>query len=242
MKLAVIGSKIFEPAIMHSSYHMALGQELVRDPEYYAMYQRFHFNGDFIIVDNGAAEPVEERVDFEKIVEVCINWADEIIMPDELGNRKLTLTRLETYWGMVPERQRMVVPQGSDPDDWMRCFMEIEEMCSGTLPTVGLPKFCEQWPGGRAGLVQRLCDAECVEDYWLHALGIWKNPHDEIAALRKYKCVRGIDTGAPIAYAQHSASMSDSEHYSLDWEADATWELTVRNVETMKRWCNAFDV
>ena len=223
MKLAVIAPPSYLGRVRGAElgYHMALGQELVRDTTYYKFYQTLASYGHFIIVDNGAAESEEERVAFEGIVDVAVQMkADEIILPDKLRDSKWTVKHSLAALPQVPRRKRFVVPQGENWDEWTLC---LEELVLFTKPvTIGLAKWLEELPGGRARAMDVIVRAGYQEQYNIHMLGIHSKPIAEAKPVAEvFPDVRGIDTGAPIAYAQHNETISDENHFSLDWNRPA---------------------
>lgn len=244
MKLAVIAP----PEQLHHvqgyglSYHMALGQELARNPGYCNWYKWRHAFGDFIMVDNGAAEPEEERIPFDTILEHA-NYigADEIILPDELydADKTIALITDTLLLSSVPARNRMVVPQGSSFDEWRQCFKQIRSIVD--FRAVGIPKHMEKTAasqGGRAGILRWMRNERFDEDIDVHLLGVWEKPIAEVSrALQTRVAVRGIDTGAPIAYAQQEATINDYEHHSLDWTAPAPFGLVRDNIRILLNAC-----
>lgn len=221
-------------AAVRLTYHMALGQELVRDKIYREFFDHRARHGHFIIVDNGAAEPEEERVPFEAIVRVAneIN-ADEIVLPDIIGDAVGTIESILKHQQLVPARKRVVIPQGTTVGEWCECFDTLYKKLP--FATIGIPKHLERWPNGRLRALQHV---QAYEDYHIHFFGVHNNPKDEILRLLPYaRRVRGLDTGAPYAYAQNGASVESAVHYSLDWHKGADSRLAETNINMIRRWC-----
>jgi hypothetical protein len=221
MKLAVIAPPDLLDTVAESglAYHMALGQELFRDRFYYKYYRTFAEKGHFIIVDNGAAEPIEERVPFHNVVHASLELgADEIILPDVMRDTYATLdaSRSPKVLQMVPQHKRMVVPQGRDWEGWRYCLITL---VASVLPvSIGIPKHLEDLPGGRKRAIRTIVRLGYHKRCNIHLLGVRAHPFKEVVeCLEVFEGIRGIDTGAPIAYAQHDHEINDAQHFSLDW-------------------------
>jgi len=225
MKLAVIAPTEYLGYVQGAElgYHMALGQELFRDADYYRFYRMAASYGHFVIVDNGAAEPEKERGEFRYIADIAMEMgADEIILPDKLRDFEWTIKHScsEAVLKQVPRRKRFVVPQGKDWKEWTRCLIDLVLITEPA--TIGLAKWLEELPDGRAYGMSIIMSHGYHKQHNIHMLGIHSKPIAEARAVAEmFPGVRGIDTGAPIAYAQHSKTIDDTAHYSLDWNKPA---------------------
>jgi hypothetical protein len=136
-----------------TSYQMALGQQLQADTWYLQCFRKLRRRGDFIIVDNGAAEPEEERIPFEDIISVAnAIRADEIALPDVLRDSDATVWHTARAAPAVPYRNRMIIPQGQDLTEWTQCLWDLYNALDGRFATIGVPKLTEAWDGGRVSL------------------------------------------------------------------------------------------
>lgn len=245
MKLAVIAPPEYlnEVHTARLSYHMALGQELLRNVAYCDWYRWRHNRGDFIIVDNGAAEPGEERIPFEAVLNAAeYVHADEVILPDVLYDwaQTVALTTHSAVLDQVPAKNRMIVPQGTDFDEWVKCFKAIINKTE--VRSVGIAKHMEKTAalkGGRAGIIKWLVYEGYTEWFDFHLLGVWDQPVLEVQrASRAYSAIRGIDTAAPIAYAQRGFDIRVDTHCSLDWtDTDASRDLVRSNIKDLMAAC-----
>lgn len=239
MKLAVIAPTRYLGHIQGAElgYHMALGQELFRDAAYYKFYQTLASYGHFTIVDNGAAEPEENRLDFDIIAHAALEMkADEIILPDKLRDFKWTIKHScsEAVLNQVPRTKRFVVPQGRDWDEWTRCLIDLVLIADPV--TIGLAKWLEELPHGRAYGMSIIKSHGYHKDYNIHMLGVHSQPIAEAKAVAEiFPGVRGIDTGAPVAYAQHSETIGDRVHFSLDWDKLAPTEFIRINIRVYNK-------
>lgn len=229
MKLAVItspdGFGLLEE--FRLSYHLLLAQHCT-DGAYLEYYKHLRAKGDFLILDNGAAE-LGESMDFARVLEhAAVLDVDEIAMPDVLGNSDETLKLFLQYCPYVPERRRMAIPQGRNFDEWTTC---LNEMLIAGCRSIGVAKRYEQWVGGRAQLLEYLEVIDAHRSYDVHLLGCYKRPSDELTGLnRAFPWIRGADTAAPFAYAQAGVNIYLGEHVSHDWYGEFDAGLARTNI------------
>lgn len=240
MKTAVIvPPKYLTHVGRQSSYHMALGQWLVRYPVYSDWYKKCHKLGDFIMVDNGAAEPEEERVHWGDVL-VAANdiHADEVVLPDVLKDSRATVYQILRVAATVPSQSRCIVPQGGTWGEWLDCFSKLHDGLHGQYATIGIAKHLERLEGGRAEAI-RMLPSYVKFNYNFHLFGVWQAPQDEIVSARgAHDYLRGIDTGAPIAYAQNLRWIGENVHFSLAEDVEPNVNFININIDTMIGWCN----
>lgn len=248
MKLAVIAPpqcfKVLEA--IKQDYHLCLAQRLVDDLAYLEWHEKLDKKNHFVIVDNGAAEG--EMFDFDQVV----GWAKrigaaEVVMPDVLKRASDTLHMWMSTapWELLEPKMRMIVPQGNGWAEWIDCAEKMYDIMrrEGGFTSWGLPKHLERLSGGRAWAVGWLKSRGLLDDHEVHMLGAWGSPVNEIyAATTIYKDIRGIDTGAPIAYAARGLIIDGPERASLDWNVDLNNEgmkTAVKNAQLIQGVCNA---
>ena len=242
MKLAVITPTDNVQAITHFGlgYNFVLGQKLIQSIHYYEQIVDLRRRGSFLIVDNGAAEPEEEREPFDKIAQIANGLlADEIVLPDKLRDAEWTLEHSlsDEVLDVVPYNKRMVVPQGRDWDEWTEC---LHRLVAGAQPTaIGVAKWLEELPGGRPKALAIIRQFGYNKRCNIHLLGIHSKPFAEVRyAIAVLPTIRGIDTATPVAYAQNGWKLDDSRHFSLDWDARAPISLTYENISDYVRFCH----
>lgn len=239
MRFALIGNKTCTMMIyrFHLAYHMALSQYILSDAYYRQMYALLHERDHFIMLDNGAAENGHSIGIENVMIAARMIDADEIVMPDVLDECRSTIAATRNALQYVPIRQRAVVPQGRNWEDW--------EYCATTLVAMGCRTICvakryEQFDGGRAHALQIIEHNGWHKAHDVHLLGCFRNPLLEIrAALKVAPWIRGIDTAAPVSFAQVSRSLQGGEWNSLDWDAPIDFTLAEKNVDLILRTCHA---
>ncbi len=243
MKLAVItqAKDMHVLTALGLGYNFALGQNLIVDIDYYRGMYEMRKRGSFIIVDNGAAEPENERKPFDEIVHAAMSLgADEIILPDKLYDSAWTLKHSlsDEVLDMVPYNKRMVVPQGRNWDEWIVC---LNRLVAGANPVaIGVAKWLEKLPGGRPVALVRIKQFGYDKRCNIHLLGIHSKPFAEVRyAVAALPTIRGIDTGAPVAYAANGWRLDDSRHFSFGsgW-SNTPIPLLYSNVSDYVRFCH----
>jgi len=229
-------------------YHLVLAPQILREPFYRDYYCRLHQQGHYIILDNGAAE--EGTVSYSELQMAAEEvGADEVVIPDVLGDADRTSRLCEEFpYYDFRHAHLAFVPQGRTPDEWMECAignLSLAQMNGGGIHTVMFPKHTESFLGGRPALLHRFW-GRVKYLYHVHMLGFYANPVKEIRELRKvdpHNRIRGVDSGAPVAYAQYNinlyrADVATLKHVSLEWDQLAPWDLIDENTEAILEECN----
>jgi hypothetical protein len=243
MKLAVVcpPSDTLLLTQSHLGFHLAEVTQMVLSRQYADAYKRLGEQGYFIILDNGAAEEME--YDFQDTVDRAhYIRASEIVLPDRMGDSIWTLSHTVEVAGAVPPTKRMIVPQGTDEDEWFNCLYRIHGKLHGLYATIGVPK---HFGTARPAMLERLSLEGWVNGHNIHLLGLsgkLGGVRTEIEALRQYHFVRSIDTGAPIAFAQHGVYIDIHRvHFSLEWDTPLSKmdrKLARENIKKLVEMCN----
>jgi hypothetical protein len=215
--------------VFNLGYQFVLPQYL-NDSLYKGFYQKLHYEGHFLLMDNGAAE-LGEGIPDEDLVKAAEEvGADEIVMPDVLDNTKATLERTYAAHRMFPAHKRAMCPQGTNWDEWEYCASVMLNMGCATLCVA---KRYESLPGGRVHALYLIEHNGWHRDHHIHLLGCSKDPlHEAEAAFKRAPWVRGIDTAAPVAYAQAGWHLNLAPHHcSLDWDVGFDLELAYDNIQ-----------
>lgn len=222
-----------------SRYHMALGQWLTKNGSYRAFYRQQIRMGGTVIVDNGAAEPENERVSYNLIVLDALDIsADMIVLPDVLLDAEATMAACKEHADLIdiiPPSRRLFIPQGKDLSEWISCLdWGIKNIRFGT---VGVPKHLERFDGARQKAVEAIVQRGAFR---IHMFGIYGNARNEIRSLGSVsEHIMGIDSGIAIAASQRNVDVDRVvSRYSLDdCLGVASKEQAVRNIHLVSVWC-----
>jgi len=237
MKLALIAPLSgFDLVLsLRLSYHLLLAQYVLTDSLYSTFYRGLHDQGDFIMLDNGAAEKTV-GIDIHMLMQAAeLVGADEIVMPDVLDEAAASLSMATRNLHYVPRHKRAMVPQGRSWTEWEYCATHMVNMgCA----TICIAKRYEALPGGRVKALQIIEEHQWEWSHHIHLLGCYNRPlHEASAAFAEYSSIRGLDTSAPIAYAQAGLSIDSTRRASLVWEAPYNQKLAKRNAISMMIAC-----
>lgn len=240
MKVALITDPNGFPLIrsLGTSYHLPLAQYVLSDDAYAEFYKLRHDMGDFLIMDNGAAEEgtltIDQLADAAKRI-----GADEVILPDVLKDLNATMaaTTDDIVLRKIPARMRAVVPQGNDDEEWMICLQYFVDHMK--FRTICIPKHAERFIGGRANLLLQIISRGWHLEYDIHLLGVWNNAFEEVRFAKAiYPYIRGIDTAAPFAWAQDRKELTAEaeQHISHKWGAEFEPSIAYSNCNNLLRW------
>jgi hypothetical protein len=235
MKLAVIAppNALGVVATMRASFHLVLAQ-YVEDPTYNAFYRSAHRRGDFIMLDNGAGE--SSMLTMPALLKAAsLVWADEITLPDVIGDCDETLRVVSEALPMVSLHKRAVCPHGSSWGEWERCAIELMKMGCATI-CIGR---YDRLPDGRFPAFKIIEKHQWHWNHHIHLFGCFEPPiratRLELAAA---PWLRSMDTGAPIAYAQQGRILDDGPHASLQWNVPFHSRVAEQNIERLTDVCN----
>lgn len=170
----------------------------------------YTLKGKGIMLDNGAYE--NELQSPEEMIEIAnVIKPDIIVSPDRYRvmdtTIELTTAFLDEYKGNA---ELMVVPQGKDDNEWIKCYFEVLSELS--FDWIGLPRWLEDTPLKRIGVFRKIRETLYERDIKVHLLGL-PNPTE----LRYYRgegdIIKSVDTSWPFTSAkQRRIGKFDSEH------------------------------
>lgn len=221
------------------TWHMVLGQWAYKDYRYRQLYKIRASMGHFVMVDNGAAEPVEERVPFGHIFECCW-WASEFVLPDVMKDAEATLRASNAHevLRLLPKEKRAVCPQGSTWAEWEYCLMEFTKRLD--FNTICVPKHLEVLTGGR-GMAMDIIKRHNLHFFRnIHWLGCGTRYPVEEAQVAANWAVRSIDSAAPLAWAQNGQNLSvlTEDRHSLKRRPLEYVGLALTNIGLMEEACH----
>lgn len=256
MNLAIIAPT----SMLHWCTHgdgiqMALAQHVLNEKEleYKHFFRSRSLAGEYVILDNGAAESVTGHAS-ELNVAAGMVKAKEVVVPDVLNNAQLTMEYGDAYLNNIIER-RMIVPHGRTLDEWKKCAQFLLNL--GAVYSLGLPKWS---PIPRTHVLEEIEKQHWNDTLQIHLLGLQGDPIQVKWLANAFPWIRSVDTAAPIAYAQQGHLIAEYPrvgHCSLQWDgpsfrdnlnpkigpASEFYELkqaniAVANIELLKEWCH----
>jgi hypothetical protein len=237
MKLMVIAppNALSVLTTMRLSAHLVLAQH-VQDPIYRAFYQSAQRRGAFIMLDNGAGElgrslPIADLVEAANEVH-----ADEITLPDVLGDADATLSATRAAMPAVPRKARAVCPHGTTWDEWEACaYAMVQWGCA----TICIGRY-DNLPGGRIPALAIILKNNWQWTHHIHLFGCSEPPLAETRReLAAAPWIRSMDTGAAVAFAQEDCLINDGAgHASLKWGAPFNSRYTEQNIDLLLDICN----
>lgn len=235
--------------------HMALAQFFPEAcmVDYYEHFRKATAKGQYVIMDNGAAETGCCSID-QLIRAAQFVGAQEVVVPDVLKGVDKTLEYACEYIPQIRERMPdvkiMTVAQGETLDEWYECAVELLKM---DIDVLGVPKVLTKigGPNARAEVLTRL--AGLTRGVEVHLLGCNESPLEAKAIenlMRQDKMfprVRSIDSALPYVYAMNNIRIVDGPRPSgtIDFRngslnADQI-RLLERNIEIWQHDCNLHD-
>jgi len=208
-----------------SHFHMALAPLVLQSDAYREFYLEMSRRGDYVVVDNGAAE--EKALTMPDILKAArMVRAAEIVLPDVLGSSIQTqvaiMTSLRAFEFARQEYRKMAVPQGETPEAWLECYKAIYD--TPNIEVIGLgaltAEMFKPW-GGRLGLCNALEMLGLVRtgtEY--HLLGLKEDPRN-LYEYQRFKWIRSVDTQLPVLCGQYR------------------WEFLTLPFATFQRPCNS---
>jgi hypothetical protein len=213
MRLALIPPKGFEQSALKSNIHLTLAH--LTDYEYWVPYFEAKQRGDYIIVDNGAAEDM--MVERELLLQTAIDIsADEVVLPDVFYDREGTLAAIAEFFKGLPNDlgfKYMGVVQGtksSDPYQILQAYAN-----DPGIKTIGIPR---HWIDTRDNEYARfnICEMveqlELVDRFEVHLLGASPRWPGEVLRIgREFPWLRSIDTSLPFSYTINSMRLENNK-------------------------------
>lgn len=219
-----------------SDYHLALTHKVIFDNKYCEFYKERSKAGDFIILDNSAAERNAHSLPLKDIVLAALLIRPKVvIMPDYLFDSNRTLDELESALRsphlrflrrIIRDIKLCAVVQGVDKDDWLECFSILNDSKNG-IDILGIPMLTTLLFGSRVTVLDKI--AKKIKKR-AHLLGFWHGvPLDEVREEAKFSFVMGVDTSKPVRLALLGKSLRE-------------WTSLDSDREFIDKSCNEVDV
>ena len=247
MKLALIPPYALMAAIKRTDYQMVLPQNL-SNLQYKTGYQKARANGNFLMLDNGAAEGLTYTPQALQSLATEI-MANEIVVPDKMNDAAATIQLMKDYQPFKTQAFNYIgVLQGTTWSDL--AWMVDTYYGKPWIDTIGIPRHLLTSLTSGFDSTIRVKLAQYITTQYpgrfnIHLLGTspdfiqetWDNRRD----FELYK-VRGVDTSAPFNYAyagkpvgQQIKVVRPADYFNL---VDTTFdgEYLSLNLHRLKKW------
>lgn len=256
----IVPADYVEECNQNSSMHLLISQEVLKNKEYREEYLTKSWNGDFIIMDNGAFEygnaaPLDDVIEAVEAVD-----ATEMVLPDCYLDGEITIKRVgSALYTLRTKNYRhiglMAVPQGKTQDEYMKCFSML--LSADEIDTIGfsygaINKAFEGYELPPSLLrptvisfVNQHFDLGSVNKEF-HCLGIGGHPH-EIEFLKKFEFIRSVDSSKAFVCAVRGIDVKETlpanyiiperpdDYFNIKVSEDVV-KLALKNIETMEEY------
>ncbi len=236
-------------------YQLMLPQ-LLTNPEYCDAYDEFTARGDYVIMDNGAAEGKAFADDY-LLGQATLFKVSELAIPDVLGDTEETYARMEMFLAHVQQNLGSPFPfkfglvaQGRDRREALDLvYKVVGSRWVDDIKTIFIPRLLvsEDDRFVRINIAEELWD-EFGDRFDLHMFGsspVW--PREILAIQAEAPFVRGIDTSLPFNMTHKKLSVMNggnstrpSDYFDLEAE-EFDPVLLDRNVGTYLSWARYVD-
>lgn len=259
MQVALIPPKGLEKYTQVTRMQMALAH--IDYPAYREAYSAADFRGDYIILDNGAAELSSGQTPFtnKQLWNIAFKrHATELVLPDSLRNMGKTQSAviwffsqldllLQPHRRLVEELSFMAVIQGKSMAEFQRLIAFYAE--KPRIKVLGIPRLLvtSEHKAMRLDLANWIND-EYASRFTLHLLGTSPTWVSEIRAIARYApFVRSVDTSLPFNYALAGewldgvkpALVARPPNYFEADHSHINKGILQRNIDTLLGWAHA---
>lgn len=200
-----------EPATVH---HVA-AQRVLRDPSYRAFFLQEAERGAVIIVDNGVFDLGEALPAAELIRAARAVNAEEIILPDVMGDGPGTIKASDEAAAQIrrltDDFRLCAVVHAGDDEEWLRCYDHV--VSSGYVGAIALPASRRPAPAdqlcrSRVAATRYLEDHGLVDDRFVYRLlGLGRTGHLELFEQREHEWIASVDGAAPVILGAMGVAM-----------------------------------
>lgn len=251
MKMALIPPRGMEMDCHRNTVQLSLAQN--NWPEYNNAYGKAADRGDYIIVDNGAAENAIVT-DLELMDAASRLCASEIVVPDVMWRCEDTIVRCMQFFEKVRDHAHlnmytyMGVVQGKTMDDMFKCAEAYHS--NHRIRTLGIPRHLIKTMGSNTARVDvsLALAGRYGTRFAFHLLGTDRSYLKELYYVGRYhNWIRSVDTSAPYIYAavnkllpyapaEPVTEMSRPQNYfAADFDLNSL--IVKHNVEVLNAWC-----
>jgi hypothetical protein len=252
MNAALIPARGLEIYALRSTFHLALAiPETLNNPFYIGAYRRAASRGDYIILDNGAAEgqiaPDKVLLDAARLLR-----ANEIVAPDMIKDGPATIVRTKSFCYQYAEDlagfKLMAVAQGNSLAGFRTCIDNLARISK--VKVIGLPRHAIdtlESKAARIDLANWIREAYPLR-FGIHLLGT--NPkwlHEIKSAATYAPHIRSVDSALAFNYTISHTKLATTNKaltrhprfFTYDWSRDVPANLLRDNIQTFMEWAGA---
>lgn len=252
MEAALIPARGLEIYALRSTFHLALAvPDALKNPFYVGAYRRAATRGDYIVLDNGAAEgqsaPDKMLVETAKLLR-----ANELVAPDVIKDGTSTVARTKNFCSQFAEDiiglRVMAVAQGNKLATFRTCIDNLARL--SRVRVIGIPRDAIDTLGSKAA---RIDLANWINEAYplrfdIHLLGTHSAWLGEIKAATTYAPhIRSVDSSVAFNYAIFNTRLSNTNKtytrhprfLTTDWSRDVSANLLRDNIQTFMEWAGA---
>lgn len=224
MKAALIPPRGYEATIQGSHFQLMLAQ--VQHDEYLQAYRQAETRGDYIVMDNGAAE--EQTVPFEEVLRHSIYCdVDEVVLPDVFFEMHETLDAVDSALDEVSGEdlgfKYMAVVQGQSLSNVEEILGHYSDLQPKGIHVLGIPRHWIQTISNeyaRFKICQYIQDMKLVDKFEVHLLGTNPRWPGEVRKIRdEFPWIRSVDTSMPYNYTIEGLHMPSSDSFVAEGDA-----------------------
>jgi len=252
MEAALIPAKGLEIYALRSTFHLALAiPTALKNPLYVGAYRRAASRGDYIVLDNGAAEG-QTAPDKQLLEAARMLRAQEIVAPDVIKDSFATIARTKTFCSKFGEDlvglKVMAVAQGNKLANFRTCIDNLARLSK--VGVIGIPRHIIDTLDSKAA---RIDLANWIQEayplrFGIHLLGT--NPrwlHEIKSAATYAPHIRSVDSSLPFTYTIQNTRLSTTtktftrhpRFFTMDWSRDVPANLLRDNIQTFMEWAGA---
>lgn len=206
-------------------FYMALAHLINSGTPYTEFFKSQTQKGIHVLMDNGAAEDSQLDTIFDILDKAELIGATEIVLPDALMDKDVTLARTQKALRELKEADKlddylwMAVPQGSDLARWSYCLrnlLELDKDYDHAFNSIGISKFLSLniSPTARIEAVEIALDL--LQQYGrtdidIHLLGCAYDPTEVYYIATKWPGrIRSVDSAIAYVYAQKGLELKST--------------------------------
>lgn len=237
----------------HKNYRHLMLPHLLYHERYMHFFMKVKHLGQYIILDNGAAEGAE--VAWSRLASTAHDYrVDELVLPDQMGNPEATLEMAKDFLSdtknTLPKKTRLgYVLHGNNARDAKASYDRLTKAVSffNRIEVIYLPRILvtAKEPRARIEVAQYIMNDTSKPMHFLgaspHRLDEGKWIRDELRG-----AIRSMDTSAPFVYAMKYAYVNDGSKRGRDIDTyfdtpidPHMRDIAKRNCEIMDGWIGA---